>query len=117
MRNFVTVNGAQFQTYTINGGEYVSTDVDLGKVVGALAIAFDTSISLVRRAWLDEACKGILHSAILSPQEFEVLVELLGFSAFVSKSIGNNGWDTTTRVFHYSNLNTGKAVTWVHFVG
>jgi hypothetical protein len=117
MRNFVTVRGAQFQTYTINLGEYSESCVSLRDVVGALAVAFDTSIALVRKSWEMEACTGQLHSDILNPSEFEVLIELLGFSAFVSSSMGNQGRDTTTRVFHYSNLNTGKAVTWVHFVG
>ncbi len=117
MRNFAQVSPATFQTYTINGGEYVSDDVllDIGKVVSALGAAFETDISAMKRAWSD-ACNGAEFSNVIAASEYRVLQELFEFAHLVRISICEDGATTKTSVFSYSNLNTGKVVTWVHFV-
>jgi len=116
MRNFSTVTTAAYQTYTVNGGEYVQDDVSLTAVAESLAVAFETNTAHVLWDFFHHAVNGESEGEFLSSSEYRVLLDLANFAEYVRASIRENGFTTVTRVFSYSNLNTGKSVTWVHSV-
>jgi hypothetical protein len=117
MRNFHHVTDATFETSVVNGGEYVSDDVETADVLKVLSEAFGTNPNLLAKVWMEEVTKGVSFSSLnISASEFSVLVDLYEFVVYVKKSIDGRGWESKTRVFFYANLNTGKSVTWVHSV-
>jgi Ser/Thr protein kinase RdoA (MazF antagonist) len=118
MRNFSTLSKAHFVSYTVNGGEYVGNDIDISDVLGAIAAAFETPFSKVKAAY-SEALAGFEESDHLTPSEFRVLVDLMMFEALVRNKLspGHSMFDDESHSFMYINLNTGKTVSWILFMG
>lgn len=117
MRNFVTNSHVNFQTYTVNFGEYTNDGVFIQDVLRELAVAFETPYREVLWSWENEVLFNKPYSRDIVPSEYEVLTQLMTFSIWVVDSLETKGACTQSRVFCYVNLNTGKTVVWSHFVG
>jgi len=110
MRNFSSISNLSFHSYYVNCGEYCNSVSSLA-VVEALADSFETSKTLVKKAWT-EALNGAPYSDHVSPSEYEVLVRLCEFCIYEAKVESCDGSGMAPKVFTYINLNTGSSVIW-----
>lgn len=113
MRNYSKVVKLAFLSYEINLNEYVK-DVNVSNVLTALAKAFEVPSKRVHDSFHEYVEKGEFSELCsLTPSEQSVLKDLYDF---VSKDIVDPRSGDGCTVFHYSNLNTGIAVSWAHIV-